>query len=179
MATQAPIANLEALLDRLVSLPASAAPFVTVYVDARVDGQGQRRLDPALSQELGSRARALSPPQRERFEKDAQRIQTWVRESLPKAARAAACFACTDAGVFEAMPLDTPIDGHRVHVGPRPHVYPLMHLLDRYRRYAAVVADTSHVRIFVFGLNTRLAEADLHGVPKKAMDSFSNSQVRF
>lgn len=179
MATQATIENLDALLDRLVSLPESDAPFVTVYVDARVDGQGKRRIEPTLSQELASRARALAPPHRGNYEKDAQRIQAWLRESLPKSARAAACFACTEAGVFEAVPLDTPVDGHGIHVGPRPHVYPLMHLLDRYRRYAAVVADTSYVRIFVFGLNTRLAEADLHGPAKKTMDSSSGSQTRF
>jgi protein required for attachment to host cells len=179
MATQAPIANLEALLDRLVKPAPSDALFVTVYVDARVDGQGKRRIDVPLSQELGSRARAVSARQRAAYEKDAERIQIWLRDSLPKSARAAACFACADADVFEAIALDTPIDGHHVHVGPRPHVYPLMQLFDRYRRYAAVVADTSYVRIFVFGLNTRLAEADLHGTAKKTMDSYSNSQARF
>lgn len=179
MATQAPIAEVEALVDRLISLPATDAPFLSLYLDARADGQGKRRFEPHLPNELRLRGRGLPPGRRATYDQDAQRILTWVRESLPKSARAAACFACGAGGVFEAIALDTPIEGHRLHVGSRPHVYPLMHLLDRYRRYAAVVADTSYTRIFVFGLNTRLAESDVQGVPKKAMDGFTNSEARF
>ena len=44
---------------------------------------------------------------------------------------------------------------------------------------SSVVADASYVRIFVFGLNKRLAEADLQGAAKKTMDAFSSSQTRF
>jgi hypothetical protein len=179
MATQAPIAEIESLVDRLIAERETGAPFVSLYLDARPDGQGKRRMEPNLSKDLAARGQALPADQRGRYQADAERILTWVRDSLPRSARAAACFACADAGVFEAVALDTPIDGHQLHVGPRPHVYPLMHLLDRYRRYAAVVADTSYTRIFVFGLNRRLAETDVEGAPKKTMDGFSNSEARF
>ncbi|PYQ40250.1 MAG: hypothetical protein DMF77_18925 [Acidobacteria bacterium] len=166
-------------MDRLVSAPAASSPFISLYIDAGADAQGKRRIEPHLSKELAARGAVLDRAQRASYEADAQRIQAWVRESLPNSARGAACFACGAAGIFEAAPLETPLAGHRLHVGPRPHVYPLLHLLDRYRRYAAVVADTSYVRIFVFGLNTRLFEADLQGTHRKAMDSVSESEARF
>src|SRR5205085_11258980 len=69
--------------------------------------------------------------------------------------------------------------GHRPPVGHRPSVYRLLHLLARYRRYVAVVADTSYVRIFVFGLNMRLFEADRQGTHRKSMASVSDSEARF
>src|SRR5256885_4217771 len=64
-------------------------------------------------------------------------------------------------------------------VGAPPHSPPPRPPPARYRRYAAVVADTDHVRIFVFGLNRRLAETDVEGQRKKGMDGFSSSEARF
>ena len=59
------------------------------------------------------------------------------------------------------MQLDAPILKHRMYVFGRPHLYDLARLNDRYRRYAAVVADTNSARLFVFGMKKTLSEQDV------------------
>ena len=44
------------------------------------------------------------------------------------------------------------LDGHQLFVGPVPHLYPLVRLIDQNPRYAALLVDTNHARIIVFGL---------------------------
>jgi peptide subunit release factor 1 (eRF1) len=48
--------------------------------------------------------------------------------------------------------LDAPIQQHHLHVGERPHLYPLARLIDQYPRYVALLADTNSARLFVFGV---------------------------
>jgi peptide subunit release factor 1 (eRF1) len=181
MATHPPVAALEALVDRLAQLPPVEAPFLSLYLDARPNQHGQHQIQPFLSKELRSRRRALelSHDHRVSYDRDAERIQRWIDESLPRSANGAAVFACSAAGVFETAAVDPPIESHRLHVGRRPHLYPLMHILDRYRRYVAVVADTVYARIYVFGLNTRLEAHEIKGEDPEAFAGFSNSELRY
>src|SRR5690349_19455905 len=117
--THAPVANLEAIVDRLARLSAADAPFLSVYVDGRPNEHGRPKVEPYLSRELRSRLRALGleAAARTQYEGDAARIVSWARESMPPSANGAAVFACSAAGVFEAVALEAPVEGHRVHVG--------------------------------------------------------------
>ena len=56
------------------------------------------------------------------------------------------------ADLFEAIPLEAPIDEHWLFISSVPHLYPLAKLVENYPRYAAVMLDTNKARIFVFGL---------------------------
>ena len=65
MATHAPIAALEALVDRLVEAPADA-PFLSVYLDGRPNQHGRGQVQPFLGKELRSRRRTLGRHPRHR-----------------------------------------------------------------------------------------------------------------
>jgi peptide chain release factor subunit 1 len=60
-----------------------------------------------------------------------------------------------------------------------PHLYPLIRLVDQYPRYAAVMLDTNHARIFVFGLNTIERAADVTGQKTRKVSVGGWSQARY
>jgi peptide subunit release factor 1 (eRF1) len=157
------------------------APFLSVYLDGRPNENGRPRVEPYLTRELRARLRTLglSPADRGLYEADAARVTAWVRESMPPSANGAAVFACSKAGVFAAVALDAPVGSHRIHIGRRPHLYPLLHVLDRYRRYLAVVADTRRTRVYVFGLNTRLEAHEIVGEGPEGLVGFTNAELRY
>jgi peptide subunit release factor 1 (eRF1) len=142
------------VLDRLAGFEPAGAPVLSLYVDARADAEGKPRFDTLLKKELRERARTyrVHTPARESFDRDAERIRTYLAEELVRRANGIALFACAAAGLFEAVQLEVPFEGTRLYVGEVPHLYPLAHVLDEYRRYAALLTDTNWARIFVFGL---------------------------
>ena len=80
---------------------------------------------------------------------------------------------------FDAVPLDAPIDRHCLFVGPVPHLYPLVRLVDHFPRYAAVMFDPHRSRIFVFGLNTLERAAEGAGQKTRRTSVGGWSQARY
>jgi peptide subunit release factor 1 (eRF1) len=103
---------------------------------------------------FNQRAKALGQdtPERVSFEKDAERIREYLEQKKDPSWQGLAIFACSGAGLFETIPLETPFDDHWLFVGSVPHLYPLAKLLDTYPRYAVVVLDTNTARILVYSL---------------------------
>ena len=77
------------------------------------------------------------------------------------------------------MQLDTPIERRALYVGPVPHLYPLVRLEDEYPRYAAVMLEAHHARIYVFGLDTTPREAAIAGPAPRHRAVGGWSQARF
>jgi peptide subunit release factor 1 (eRF1) len=160
----------------------TAFPMLSLYLDLRPDQHGRDRYDVFLRKVLAERARALPArsPERDSFERDAERIQGYLRDELRPSANALALFACTGCGsFFEAVQLDTPIGQHALFVGPVPHIYPLVRLVDEYPRYAAVMLDTNQAQIFVFGLNTVERETEVKNPKTKRTSVGGWSQARY
>jgi peptide chain release factor subunit 1 len=166
----------------LAAFEPTAFPMLSLYLDLRPDQHGRDRHDAFVRKVLAERARALPPrsPERESFERDADRIQAYLRDELRPSANGLALFACTGCGAFfEAVQLDTPIAQHALFVGPVPHIYPLVRLVDEYPRYAAVMLNTNQTQIFVFGLNTVEREADVRSTRTRRTSVGGWSQARY
>jgi peptide subunit release factor 1 (eRF1) len=146
--------DLEALLDRLAAVEPTGRPFLSLYVDTRPDNTGRDHWMPSVRKELAERAHAFRErtPDRVAYDADAERIVRWLESEPRPSANGVAVFACEAAGVFEGVQLDSPIERTELFVAATPHLYPLARVLDRYRRYAAVVTDTHLARIFVIAL---------------------------
>lgn len=169
-------------IDRLAGFEPVPYPVLSLYLNAQPDSVGRDQFETFLRKVFApplSTYRAASP-ERESLERDVSRIERYVAESLQPSANGVAIFACSGADdFFEAVQLDAPIDHHALYVGNRPHLYPLVRLDDRYPRYAAVVADTSVARIFVFGTNRTEREEQVVGQKTKRTKAGGWSQARF
>jgi peptide chain release factor subunit 1 len=168
--------------DRLVAFPPTTFPVLSLYLNAEPNQHGHDDVDRFLRRELAARGRTYQPhsADRESYDRDVERIQSWVRENLRPSANGVAIFACAGQDdFFEAVQLDAPIKEHRLYVYNQPQLYELARVTDAYPRYAAVVLDSQAARIFVFALNATVGEARVEDAPVKHHQAGGWSQARY
>src|SRR3954466_10559244 len=168
--------------DRLVAFPPTTFPVLSLYLNAEPDQHGKDDVDRFLRGELTARGRTFEPhsADRESYDRDIERIQSWVRDNLRPSANGVAIFACSGQDdFFEAVQLEAPVKEHRLYVYNQPQLYELARITDAYPRYAAVVLDSQLARIFVFALGGTVGEAKVEGDPVKGHQAGGWSQARF
>ncbi|HKS08381.1 MAG TPA: Vms1/Ankzf1 family peptidyl-tRNA hydrolase [Pyrinomonadaceae bacterium] len=174
--------NAERLLDKLLAYEPDSGPFVSLYLDARVNENGKRNLLPIVRKQLNERAKSYDNGTSEQgnFEKDSARIINYLENEVPTTAQGLAIFACSAANdYFEAGEFEAPFERNRLFVAERPHVYPLARLIDRYRRFAVLLADTNRARIFVFATGKTVEEQEVQNVKTKRTSVGGWSQARY
>jgi len=174
--------NAERLLEKLLAYEPDSGPFVSLYLDARVNENGKRNLLPIVRKQLNERAKSYDnhTSEQENFEKDSARIINYLENGVPTTAQGLAIFACSGAqDYFEAGEFDAPFEKNRLFVSDRPHVYPLARLIDRYRRFAVLLADTNRARIFVFATGKTVEEQTVQNVKTKRTSVGGWSQARY
>jgi peptide subunit release factor 1 (eRF1) len=168
--------------DRLVAFPPTTFPVISLYLNAEADQHGKVDVDRFLRRELPARGRTFEPgsADRESYDRDAERIQSWVAENLSPSANGVAIFACAGADdFFEAVQLEAPVKEHRLYVYNQPQLYELSRITDAYQRYAAVVLDSQLSRIFVFALGGTVGEAQVQGESVNRTQAGGWSQARY
>lgn len=166
---------------QLATFAPTAFPVLSLYLDL-VPHQHDHAGDAAFVHGvLADRLDSLHPhaPERESLQRDAVRVESWIRERLRPTAKGLAIFACSADGFFDAVELDASPDRRALFVGPVPHLYPLVRLEDEYPRYAAVMLEAHHARIYVFGLDTTARDAALTGAVPRLRTVGGWSQARF
>lgn len=141
-------------LDRLAAFEPSNSPVLSLYLDMRASNNGREHYESFLRKNLLDRGHALKDDALESFEKDAERIRTYLEAERRPATNGIAIFACTACDFFEAVQLDVPLEEHQLFIGAVPHLYPLARINDQYPRYAALLVNSNSAALFVFGLGT-------------------------
>jgi peptide subunit release factor 1 (eRF1) len=146
--------ELQSALQALTAHPSTDQPFLSVYLDWVPDGNGQRPALRILEDELNAISARLAgdTPRRGSFEADRQRIMDYVNREAPRDARGLAIFACNAEGIWQALPLQAPVET-RVVEDRFPHTFDLARLIDDYETYAVVLAEGQEAQIFVIALN--------------------------
>ena len=174
--------NAEKLLNALLESEPVSAPVISLYLDARVDENGKRSFMPFVRKQLGERAKSYEArtPERESFDQDAEKILTYLEGGIDPTTNGLAIFACSGAGnYFQVGSFEAPFPRNRLFVSDRPHVYPLARVIDQYRRYAVVLADTNRARIFVFATGKAVEEESVENVKTKRTHVGGWSQARY
>ena len=179
-----PLAStIEEPLARLVAFEPTTFPVLSVYLNTQPDEHG-RASDavPYLSREFKALARTWAPssPERHSFDRDAERIVSYVTDKIDPAANGVAIFACWGAAeFFEAIQLTTPVGDNCVYAYNQPHLYRLAHVDEQYPRYAAVLTDMNTARIFVFGLDQVIGAEEVKGKKVHRVKVGGWSQARY
>jgi len=172
----------ERLLDRLLNFEPAPAPVISLYLDARADQQGQQTFLPFVRKQLNERSKTYENHSDERlsFEEDFVRITRYLEGQVPASVQGLAIFACSAANDwFEVGQFEAPFERNRLFVSNRPHVYPLARLIDQYRRYAVVLADTNRAQIFVFAAGRAVEREAVENVKTKHSKVGGWSQARY
>src|SRR5262245_53331755 len=97
------------LLDRLVSFEPTPFPVVSLYLNTQPNQKGRDHFDAHVRSELNACAKnwTMRTPERQSFDRDAERIKDYLRDELRPSANGVAIFACSGVGdFFEAVQLD-------------------------------------------------------------------------
>ena len=170
------------LLERLLNFEPTAAPVISLYLDARADQHGQQNFLPVVRKQLTERSKSYENQSEERlsFEEDFVRIVRYLEGDVPASVEGLAIFACSaENDWFEVGQFDAPFERNRVFVSDRPHLYPLARLIDQYRRYAVVLADTNSAQIFVFAAGRAVERQEVENVKTKQTKVGGWSQARY
>jgi peptide chain release factor subunit 1 len=157
-------------------------PVISLYLNAQPDEHGHDNYHTFVRSELRDRAGtfAQGSPERESFDKDVERILSYLDDEVRPSANGIAIFACAGAGdFFEAAQFDAPIENNRLFVFDQPHLYPLARLVDQYPRYAVLVANTNSARIFVFGRGAKLDSEEIKNRKTNRTKVGGWSQMRY
>ena len=153
-----PIATLEPVLDRLARFTKGPMPVVSLYLDLTANEQGKQTHEQFLERAFvePSETYQANSTFRDALARDQARIRTYLEMESPRSGPAAlAVFSCNGGDdLFEAIPLDTPIDGHMLYVDEEPHLFPLARVADQYATYAALVVNTNAARLFICATGT-------------------------
>src|SRR4051794_27964733 len=102
-------------------------PVVSLYLDLTPNEQGRQTHEQFLERAFvePSETYASDSTFREALSRDQARINTYLATELTQPGPAAvAIFSCNGGDVlFEAIPLDTRIDGHMLYVDEEPHLF--------------------------------------------------------
>ena len=172
----------EKLLTRLIDFEPIPAPVISLYLDARVNEQGQRTFLPFVKKQLNERSKSYENQSEERqsFEEDFVRIMRYLESEVPPSVQGLAIFVCSASeDWFEVGLFDAPFERNRLFISDRPHLYPLARLVDQYRRYAVVLADTNRAQIFVFAAGRAVDRQELENVKTKHTKVGGWSQARY
>jgi peptide subunit release factor 1 (eRF1) len=167
-------------LDRLAAIEPSERSIISLYLDTRPDQSGQRmHADTFLRNSFDEQLRSLTGDARSGLERVAERISQYIADQAPKSAKGLAIFASTTDDLFEAIPLDVPIERPSMHVDTVPHLYPLAQVNDQYPRYAALLMDTNSADLYVFALGRTKRRESIQGEKTRRTSMGGWSQARY
>ena len=170
------------LMDRLMTFGAIPAPVISLYLDARVNEHGKRNFLPFVRKQLSERVKSypVNSEERASVEEDFVRIMRYLEDGVREPTQGLALFACSALDdYFQVGQFEAPFERNRLVVADRPHLYPLARLIEQYRHYAVVLADTNRAQIFVFSAGRAVQQDEIENVKTKHSQVGGWSQARY
>ena len=176
-----PTESLTAQLERLAAFEPAPYPVISVYLNTQPGQHGRDQHQAFIRKEFKARSRTypINSPERDSLDRDLEKISRYLETELQAASNSVAIFACSAGELFETVQMAAPIDRHWLHIGDRPHLYPLARVESQFPRYAAVVTDTNTARILVFAAGALVSEREINNVKTRATSQGGWSQARY
>lgn len=145
--------NLNKIIEKLASFEPSGKKFITIYLDARGNENGRDDFGTYLKTQFYEYSVQFAyGEEKEREYKEIQeRIYNFLETEAENAANGIAIFAEVGGEFFETVQLDESFPHNRFFVFDRPHIFPLVRMVEQNPKYAVLWADTNKAAIYVFG----------------------------
>lgn len=167
-------------LTPLLEYTADNDPFISLYVDTRVNENGKKTFDVFLKKQLTDNLDRLARGQgaQTSFESDAEKIRRHF-DDLDPSVEGVALFACSAKGIFMPFEFQVPFEENMFFVFDRPHLYPLIRLISMNRKFAVAQTDTNSAHIYVFRRGEVVSREDIQNVKTNRTEVGGWSQMRF
>jgi peptide subunit release factor 1 (eRF1) len=160
--------SLKELLDRLADYE-SEAFVVSLYVDLKLEQPGQD------SNAFLAEVEKEHPEAMPAFAK----VRDYLETQKPSSQALALFVSIEDDTLFEPVPLEASVGGHRLYIDVEPHVFPLERLVDQYQSYAALLVNTNEARLYVFSAGAAERHITVRNKKGKRVSAGGWSQARY
>lgn len=159
---------LKEVLDRLADYESDAF-IVSLYVDLKSDqpSQDARAFLAEVEKEHPEAMPAFA------------KIRDYFDAEKPASQALVLFVSIEDDTLFEAVPLEAPVGGHRVYIDVEPHVFPLERLVDQFQSYAALLVNTNAARLYVFSAGAAERQIVVRNKKGKRVSAGGWSQARY
>ncbi len=161
--------SLHSALDHLADYESDSMSVVSVYLDLKPD-QPAQPFTAFLEHAMKEHEDALQ---------DLEKIRAYLESEKP-ASQAIAIFASSkEPSLFETVPLEALLGGHRLYIDREPHVFPLERLVDQHRSYVALLVNTNAARLHVFSAGAAERQVTVKNKKGKRVSAGGWSQARY
>ena len=156
--------KLNKLIEKLTAYEPDEQLFITLYLDARTNNNGREDYEIWLKKEISELSENYQDesPEADSFNRTIEKIQQFLENEVDASANGIAVFAAGgEDGFFETVQLDVEFPNNRLMVTDRPHIFPLVRLVEQNPKYMVLWSDTNKADIYIFGgENTINVESD-------------------
>lgn len=146
--------KLNKLIEKLAAFEPDGYPFISLYLDTQHNGEGREDLRIWIKKEIAEAVKEFAEDSEEakKINTSLEQIQHFLETETEAAANGIAVFASSGSGEFlETVQIDEPFPNNRLFVFDRPHLFPLVRIVEQNPKYAVLWADTNKADIYVFG----------------------------
>jgi len=147
--------KLNSLAEKLAAFEPSGAPFISLYLNAEANQNGRDEYAAWLKNAFRDEAENYEEESEEArgFAEMTERVNNFLESEADEQANGIAVFASVggDNEFFETIQLDAAFPENQLFVLDRPHIFPLMRLIEQNPKYCVLWADTNKADIYVFG----------------------------
>jgi peptide subunit release factor 1 (eRF1) len=140
-----------AVLKALAAFHSDVYPVVSLYMDVRPkerQGDKVRVKLKHLIDEAKRRPVTRSKERRKAFQQEADRLLAWFTTEYDRTGRGLAIFTANEHGLWRSFRLPVPVRD-RLILADRPHLRPLLTLVDEFERYLVLLVDKQTARLFI------------------------------
>ena len=146
--------KLNSLVEKLAAFEPSGVPFISLYLNSEANQNGRDEYAIWLKNTFRDEAENYEEESEEAhaFAEMTERINNFLESEADEQANGIAVFASVgDNGIFETIQLDAAFPENQLFVLSRPHIFPLMRLIEQNPKYCVLWADTNKADIYIFG----------------------------
>lgn len=147
--------RLNKLVEKLAAFEPAGAPFLSLYLNAEANQHGRDQFDVWLKNEFREHGEDFEgdADEKQNFEAAVERINNFLDTEVEASANGICVF--TNIGgekeFFETAQLDAPFPENRLVIAARPHIFPLVRLIEQNPKFLVLWADTNKAAIYIFG----------------------------
>ena len=139
-------------LDKVLNFEPNGDQVISVYLNTEPNENGQKIFDVFLRKQIAEHGAVIpeDTPERQAYDAAVEKINTFV-EKIDNSTRGVAIF--TTAGsdeLFQGFEFAVPFQEYSFEISNRPHVYPIVRLVEQNPPFVVVAADTNKAYIYAF-----------------------------
>jgi len=169
--------KLHSLVEKLAAFEPSGAPFISLYLNSEANNEGRSGFQPWLKNSFREESENYEEEsiEAQAFAETTKQINEFLEGKVDESANGIAIFAEVGGNFFETAQLDVAFPENQLFVLDRPHIFPLVRLIDQNPKYCVLWADTNKADIYIFGGENAI---NLETDTQTKVESIKNTETR-